>query len=320
MIDRRHGRSDQPAAADRGSCSRTALLRRGLVGLFLACSLLASIPGCQVKTRSIKNTGSDTLVNLAQVWAEEYQGVDPTVSVELSGGGSGVGINDLIAGSVDIANCSREITKGERAQAERNTGKTPIEWIVAYDGIAVYVHKDNPLEELSAEDLAGIYGEGGSIERWSQLGIDHSRLCGSDEIVRVSRQSNSGTYAYFREKILGKGDFKAGSLDMDGSEDVVRLIGKSPCAIGYSGMGYKSADVKYVRISAKRGGPAFEPSIENVRNRTYPFARSLLMYTLGEPQGYMREYLEWILSAHGQAIVGRMGYVPVEAAKGGEGR
>ena len=164
----------------------------------------------------IKNKGSDTMVNLAQAWAEVYSRISDTVSVEVSGGGSGTGVAALINGTVDIANCSRQIKPKEKEEATKNTGKEPIEFIVGYDALAVYVHKDNPLNEITIPQLAEIYGEEGTITRWDHLGIANSG-CRSDKIIRISRQSNSGTYFYFREALLGKErDFESGSLDLHG--------------------------------------------------------------------------------------------------------
>jgi phosphate transport system substrate-binding protein len=189
-------------------------------------------------------------VNLAQAWAEEYAGVDPTVSVEVSGGGSGTGIAALSTGVADIANCSRRFEPQEIDTAKKKTGKDPREFIVAYDAVAVYVHKNNPLNEITVDQLAEIYADGGKITRWSQLGVEMPN--GSDEIIRVGRQSNSGTYYFFREAILRKGhEFRLGSRDMQGSKEVVELVANTPPAIGYSGMGYGTSQVKALRI-AKR--------------------------------------------------------------------
>jgi len=264
----------------------------------------------------IQNCGSDTMVNLAQMWAEEYRKAAPGVSVEVSGGGSGVGIRDLAQGIINIANASRDMTAAEKDQARKNTGKSPEEWVVGYDAIAIYAHKDNPIEELTVEQLAGIYGEGGSIEKWSQLGVDPAKVGGNDKIVRVSRMNNSGTYVYFREHVLGKKDYKLGAQSMSGSKDAVELVGRTPGAIGYSGMGYKTAAVKFVKLAAKAGEPAYEPTLENVRARHYPLARSLNMYTLGAPEGEVKKYLDWIRSPAGQKIVADAGYIPVAAAGG----
>jgi phosphate transport system substrate-binding protein len=262
----------------------------------------------------IQNTGSDTMVNLAQAWAEEYAHIDPTVSIEVSGGGSGTGIAALENGTVDIANCSRKVEPQEVAQTRKNTGKEPREFMVGHDALAVYVHKSNPIDEITLEQLAQIYGEGGAFTRWSQLGVKMPE--GSDEIIRVSRQSNSGTYAYFREAVLGKGrDFRLGSRDMNGSKDVVELVSKTPGAIGYSGMGYATSDVKMLRVARKAGEPSVAPTVENTLNHTYPIARPLFMYTLGEPTGAVKKYLDWVHSETGQQIVVKSGYVPLAKAE-----
>ncbi len=259
----------------------------------------------------IQNTGSDTMVNLAQAWAEEYNKVDPAVSVEVSGGGSGTGIAALIAGTVDIANCSRKMEPEEIAKAKQNTGKEPKQFLLGYDALAVYVHKDNPLDEITLEQLADIFGEGGKTTDWAQMGVKASGSAGQ-EIIRISRQSNSGTYAYFREAILGKGrDFKLGSRDMHGSKDVVELISKTPTAIGYSGMGYATPQVKMLRVARKKGEPAYAPTVENTLNHTYPISRPLFMYTLGAPNAVVKKYLDWLHSEAGQKIVGQSGYVPL---------
>ncbi len=288
----------------------------------LACSALFSITaGCDgggkgaqnagTSSKPIQNIGSDTMVNLAQAWAEEYAKIKPGVMVQVNGGGSGVGIAALQAGTVDIANSSRPIKPAEAEKATTTTGKTPKETIAGFDALAVYVHKDNPLERISIEELAEIYGDGGAINKWSMLGVQN-KACASDEIIRVSRQSNSGTYVYFREAVVGeKREYKQGSLDMNGSKDVVELVGRTPCAIGYSGMGYKTDAVKFLKVSKKKGEPGVAPSIESVLTKTYLIARPLYMYTLGEPQGDIKGYLDWILSDAGQTVVVDSGYVPL---------
>ena len=263
----------------------------------------------------IRMTGSDTMVNLAQAWAENYAKKRPDVSVQVAGGGSGVGIAGLIDGIVDIANASRKMKGKELARAKQNNGVDAVEFIVGKDAMGVYVHKGNPLDAISVEELAEIYGEGGKIEKWSQLGIEH-KACKTDEIVRVSRQNNSGTYYYFREAVVGKErEFKLGSIDQSGSKDVVALVGKTPCAIGYSGMAYATPDVKMLSISKKKGGEAVAPTLENVNNETYPVARPLFLYTNGAPQGIVKEFIDWIMSAEGQKIVEEIGYVPLKVAE-----
>lgn len=306
------------------SYRNTGWLFHAVLTSFLLVSILL-IPGCRntgseqgaiIKDKkAIQNIGSDTMVNLAQAWAEEYVIVKPEVSVEVSGGGSGTGIAALINGTVDIANCSRKMEAMELEKAKKNTGKEPQEFLVGYDALAIYVHKDNPLEEISMQQLAEIYGEKGQFTRWSQLGVQMPGGA-SDEIIVVSRQSNSGTYHYFREAVLGKKrDFRLGSIDMHGSKDVVELVSRTPSAIGYSGMGYATPHVKMVKICRQIGEPPFAPNIENTLKGLYPVSRPLFMYTLGQPSGHIREYLDWILMDEGQKIVAATGYVPLKSSE-----
>src|SRR6187455_676617 len=177
----------------------------------------------------LQNKGSDTLVNVAQAWAEAYKKVNPAIAIAVTGGGSGTGISALINGTADLANSSRSITAKELDEAKKH-GIVPKEHTVGIDALAVFLHKDNPIKEFSREQLADIYGEAGKTEKWSQLGVKIPG-CDSDEIVRVSRQNNSGTYLYFKEAVLGEGkEYKFGSRDMHGSKDVVDLVAKTPCA------------------------------------------------------------------------------------------
>ena len=259
----------------------------------------------------IQNIGSDTMVNLAQAWAEEYATVEPAVSVEVSGGGTGTGVAALINGTADIANCSRQMEPGEISKVSAADGQKPKENIVGYDALAIFAHKGNPLEEITIERLAAIYSEKGQVRSWADLGV-RVPGCESGEMILVSRQSNSGTYHYFREAILGKGvDFKLGTLDLHGSKDVVELVSRTPCAIGYSGMGYTTPKVKMLRVARKPGENAFAPNVENTQTGKYPIARPLYMYTRGEPKDAVKKYLKWVQSEAGQAIVRATGYVPI---------
>jgi phosphate transport system substrate-binding protein len=283
--------------------------------LTLVALLACGIIGCNKKDKAgvIVVDGSDTMVNLSQAWAETYQKSHPGVKIQVSGGGSGVGINSLIAGKVDMANASRRMEEKEIAKFKENhPGKEPKEHVVGLDALALYVHKDNPIESISTDELAEIYGEGGKIEKWAQLGVSN-KLCASDEITRVSRQNNSGTYAYFREHVLGKKrDYKQGSIDQSGSKDVVALVARTPCAIGYSGMGYKTPDVKWLKISKKKGETGIAPSEDAARSGTYPISRPLFIYTAGEPTGAVKDFIDWCKTAEGQKIVREVGYVTLE--------
>lgn len=283
------------------------------VAALVLCVAAAACGGGEATGASntvIQNKGSDTMVNVAQVWAEEYRKVAPDVEVEVSGGGSGVGIAALIRGAVHAANASRNIKPDEAAQALKNTGKLPVDFKVGYDALAVFVHRDNPLNEITLAQLAQIYAENGTVRRWSDLGVEIPGVR-DNRIVRVSRQSSSGTYEFFRERALGNEDFRLGSLDLNGSKEVVELVGHTPTAIGYSGMGYATDAVKMLTVATTAGEPGAAPAVAAVHDGTYPLARSLHIYTLGEPQGALKQYLDWILSEQGQRIVEVAGYVPI---------
>ena len=257
----------------------------------------------------IQNAGSDTMVNLAQAWAEAYGAANNNVGVAVAGGGSGTGIAALINGTADIANCSQAMKSSELTKAVDTHGQDPKQHVMGLDALAVYVHKDNPLDEITIEQLGGIYGEDGAITKWSQLGVKSSD--GNDEIIRISRQSNSGTYVYFKETVVPKGkEFKLGSRDLHGSKDVVELVGNTPSAIGYSGMGYATDHVKMLKVALKKGEVYYAPTLQNSLDRKYPIARPLYMYTTGEPTGHIKSYIDWCLTDAGQKIVVDNGYIP----------
>jgi phosphate transport system substrate-binding protein len=284
-----------------------------LISLTVAGLLVSSAASVQARTE-IQNKGSDTLVNVAQAGAEEYGKIKPDVAVAVSGGGSGTGIAAMINGTVDIANASRKMKDKEIQLAEKH-GQEPVEHVVGYDALAVFLNKNNPAESLTFEQLAKIFGRGGGAEKWSDVGLEVPG-CDSDEIVVVSRQNNSGTYAYFKKAVLGKkGKYRQGTLDMHGSKDVVDLVEKTPCAIGYSGLAYATDHVKMACVAREEGSDCIMPSVATASDRTYPIARPLFMYTNGEPTGAIKEYLDWILSDEGQCIILKKGYAPVRDVK-----
>ena len=278
---------------------------------FLALALIACGGSERVSRTLIQNKGSDTRVNVAQAWAEAYAQINPNVAVAVTGGGSGTGIAALIGGSVDIANSSRSMEEEEFEMAN-GRGVVPNELIVGYDAVAVYIHPDNPIDGFTLGQLADIYGENGTTESWSQLGITVPG-CSSDEIVRVSRQNSSGTYVYFQEAILGESDLKLGSRDMAGSSEVVNLVEKTACAIGYSGLAYATEEVKVPCLMTEDGGNCIAPSTASAVDGTYPIARPLFMYTNGQPEGVTKDYIDWILSDEGQCIILNKGYAPVRS-------
>jgi len=284
------------------------MFKRNVLTAVLASAvsvLLAACGGGQDR-QVIQNKGSDTLVNVAQAWAEAYQTVDPATVVAVSGGGSGTGIAALINGTVDIANASRAM-KDKEVELAKDHGHDPVQHIVGYDALAVYLHADNPLTDISIEQLAEIYGDGGGYTKWTDLGIEVPG-CKDQTMVVVSRQNNSGTYAYFRGTVLGKGDFRLGTRDMHGSKDVVDLVENTPCAIGYSGLAYATDHLKLACVSQETGGECTSPSVATASDGSYPIARPLFMYTNGEPTGYVGEYLNWIKSETGQCIILKKGY------------
>jgi phosphate transport system substrate-binding protein len=281
----------------------------------LASYFLLTMLGCGSRQDSSSNTirveGSDTMVNLAQAWAEKYQAERSEITIEISGGGSGVGISSLTQGLADMANASRKMKAKEIRRAKKEFNLDPQEFTVGKDALAIYVHKDNPIEEITIAQLSAIYEEGGTTNTWTELGVT---LAGTSnpKIVRISRQNNSGTYAYFRQHVLNDNDFKLGSIDLSGSADVVSMVEKTPGAIGYSGMGYATDGVKMVKVKLDDDSASVAPNAANVINGTYPISRPLLIYTPQTPTGTVKDYLDWILGKNGQTIIEEMGYVPLK--------
>ncbi len=232
----------------------------------------------------------------------------PEVRISVSGGGSGTGIAALLNGTVDIANASRPI-KPEELEAARTQGIEPVEFVVARDAIAVIVHPENPVSALTLQQVSDIYS--GKINNWAEVG-------GEDRpIVRLSRETNSGTHVYFLETVLRLGDknnrtlFAMDTLLLPSSEGIVYELRQNPNAIGYDGLGYVPPDLKTLAIARAEGEPYVLPSIETVNSGEYPIARDLYMYTPGPPSGIVRDYLNWILSPPAQAIVAELGFVPI---------
>ncbi|MEW5829360.1 MAG: phosphate ABC transporter substrate-binding protein [Chloroflexota bacterium] len=258
----------------------------------------------------IENKGSDTIVNLALAWAERYQADHPEYRISVTGGGSGTGIASLLNGTVDIANASRQI-KSEEIEQARSQGIEPIEFVIARDAIAVIVHPDNPVSRLTLQQISDIYS--GKISNWSEVG-------GADRpIVKLSRETNSGTHVYFLENVLRLGDsenktlFSMDTLLLPSSEGIINEVRQNPNAIGYDGLGYVPDDLKTIAVAAAPGAAYVQPSIATVNDGTYPIARDLYMYTAGEPDGAVKVYLDWIMGIEAQEIVAELGFVPILA-------
>jgi len=279
----------------------------------VACRSESSAPGEGGHTGSsgpahtIENKGSDTLVNLALAWAENYMHAHREVRISVTGGGSGTGIAAMINGTVNVANASRDM-KGEEIAAAKGNGITPVEFVVARDAIAVVVNPSNPVKGLTLEQLSAIYT--GKISNWREVG-------GADgPIVLLSRESNSGTYVYFLENVIRLGNsksdllFSPDTLLMPSSEGISVEIRQNPNAIGYDGLGYVTHDQKMVPVARDTAGPHVLPSVDTVNDGTYPISRPLYMYTAGQPNGQVKDYLDWVLK-DGQALVLKLGFVPL---------
>jgi phosphate transport system substrate-binding protein len=256
----------------------------------------------------IQNKGSDTMVNLALAWAERYQQEHAQVSLSVTGGGSGTGITSLLNGTVDIANASRAITPAEIQTAKAN-GFVPVEFTVARDAIAVIVNPGNPVQHLSLQQISKIYR--GEYNNWQEVGGENR------PIVRLSRETNSGTHVYFLETVIRLGNsndktiFSADTLLLPSSEGIIAELRDNPNAIGYDGLGYVTPEVKVIAVSKQDGGPYIMPSAATVNDKTYPIARDLYMYTHGEPSGATKDYLTWLVSPEAQQIVTDLGFVPI---------
>ena len=260
----------------------------------------------------IQNKGSDTLVNLALAWAEQYQTLHPEIEISVTGGGSGTGFTSLINGTVDIANASRQI-KAEEVQQAKANGFEPVEVTVANDAIAVIVNPGNSVSQLTLEQVSKIYQ--GKINNWQEVG-------GEDRpIVRLSRETNSGTHVYFLETVIRLGDlknksfFSADTLLLPSSEGIFAEVRDNPNAIGYDGLGYVTPEVKMIALAKKATDPYVLPSAATVTDSTYPISRNLYMYTHGQPSGAIKDYIDWILSAEAQQHTIQLGFVPLTAAK-----
>jgi phosphate transport system substrate-binding protein len=256
----------------------------------------------------IQNKGSDTMVNIALAWAEAYRVAEPSVSLSVTGGGSGTGLAALVNGTVDIANASREI-KQEEIDAARKNGIEPVEFVVAVDALAVIVNPDNPVDQLTIAQLADIFT--GRITNWRDVG-------GRDaDIVLVSRESNSGTYVYFLEQVVRRAEkgntdlFAPQTLLMPSSVGISSEVGRNPNAIGYDGLGYVTDDVKMIAVAKAADTPYVIPSVATGKDGSYPLARNLYMYTAGQPDAVIAHYLDWIHGPEGQAIVAKLGFIPV---------
>ena len=247
--------------------------------------------------------GSDTMVILAQRWAEVYMAKHPNVTVQVTGGGSGVGISALINGTTDICNASRPMKQSEIDKLKARFNVLGVEIKTAKDGLSLYVNESNPVQELSLEQIKKIYT--GETQNWKDLGGPDAK------IILYGRENSSGTYVYFKDNVLGGADFSPMTQTMPGTAAVVNAVAKDKYGIGYGGAAYGKG-IKYAKVKKDAKSTAYEPAEANVKSGLYPISRYLYMYTRNRPTGALKEYVDWILSTEGQEIVSKVGYFPVK--------
>jgi len=276
-----------------------------VIGLMLisGCSRHEDSTGSEQRFITIK--GSDTMVHLASSWAETFMTQNPDIEISVTGGGSGTGIAALLNGTTDICAASRKI-KNKELELALQKNIHPHEIAVAKDGIAVVVHPDNPVKELTLEHLSKIFTD--KSFRWSDVGG------ANEEILVLSRESSSGTYVFFQEMVLKKQDFMQNAKLMPATSAIIQSVSTDKLAIGYVGLGYALAakdKVKIIAVKADDNSPAVMPSDQTVKTGQYPIARPLFMYLNGEPQGTVKKFTDFCLSAAGQAVVTDTGYVTI---------
>jgi phosphate transport system substrate-binding protein len=263
--------------------------------------LAAMILAPAMAQAAVTITGSDTMVILAQRWAEDYMKKNAGKKIQVTGGGSGTGIAALINGTTDLANSSRNMKKEESEKVEKAFGQPAVETTVAKDGVAIYVNEANPLSQITPAQLKAIYQ--GDTTNWKEVG-------GPDApIVLYSRENSSGTYVFFKEHVLQGADYAASAQTLPGTAAVVNAISKEKNGIGYGGAAYAKG-IKELKVVGK-DGTAYSASAENVKSGKYPLSRGLFVYTRGKPAGEAKEFIDYCLSAEGQAVVTQVGYFPV---------
>jgi phosphate transport system substrate-binding protein len=279
---------------------KNRILRTALVAAVavVGASLLVA---ASKKTITIK--GSDTLVILAQRWAEKYMAQHPEVVIQVTGGGSGTGISALINGTTDFANASRSMKKSEMSKLKQRYNTLGNEIKVAKDGITIYTNGANPVEELSLAQLKAIYLA--EVTNWKDVG-------GSDApIILYGRENSSGTFVYFRDNVLDGKDYSATMQSLPGTAAVVNAVVKDVNGIGYGGAAYAEG-IRVVKVKKDASSPAYAPDLETVKTGRYPIARYLYMYSRSKPTGDMKAYIDWILGPEGQELVSKVGYFPVK--------
>jgi phosphate transport system substrate-binding protein len=258
--------------------------------------------GSGTVARSVTIKGSDTMVILGQRWAETYMKIHPEKRIQVTGGGSGTGIAALINGGTDICEASRPMKDKEKAMVRSRQGKDVSEIPVALDGVAIYVPQSSSIQTLTRAQLKSIYT--GTITNWRDVG-------GKDQkIVAYSRENNSGTYVFFKEHVLNNEDFARDVQTLPGTAAIVNAVSKDPASIGYGGIAYATG-IRALAIKRDESSEAVAPSMETVDNGRYPLSRQLFFYTIGEPTGETKAFIDWVLSPEGQKICEAVGFYPL---------
>ena len=258
--------------------------------------------GFMFEGETITIKGSDTMVILAQRWAEVYMSKHPEIIIQVTGGGSGTGISALINGTTDICNASRPIKKTEREKLKQRFNTLGVEIKAARDGLAIYINEASPVSELTLSQLKEIYS--GRLTNWKDVGGPDAK------IILYGRENNSGTYVYFKDNVLEGDDFSSSMQSMPGTAAVVNAVAKDKNGIGYGGAAYGKG-IKFAKVKKDASSSGYEPTAENVKSGDYPITRYLFMYTRSKPTGAIKDFIDWTLGVEGQEIVKKVGYFPI---------
>jgi len=276
-------------------------MKKNLLATILTPVLLGAMVVNAAQVITVK--GSDTMVILAQRWAEAYMAKHPGTTIQVTGGGSGVGLAALVNGATDIATSSRPMKSSEMNQLKERYASLGVEVKTAKDGITVYVSESNPVSELTIEQIKDIYT--GKITNWKQVGGQDSK------IIMYGRENSSGTFAYFRDNVLMGKDYAPSTQHMPGTAAVVNAVSRDKNGIGYGGAAYAKG-VKEIAVKKNAGTPGIKPTAESIKAGTYPISRYLYLYLRSRPAGETKAFIDWVLSAEGQAIATKVGYFPAK--------
>lgn len=290
------------------------ILRRFHLIFAMLLLIAAVVPAAAQERTRISIAGSDTMNLLTQRLAEEFMKSHPDIEISVSGGGTGVGIRSLMDGLVDIAQASREMRDNE-LQMARDNGYNPERHVIALDGLAVVVHRGSPVDELSINQVRAIFS--GAVTRWNQFNPEWPDA----RIVVYSRESSSGTYDYFRSRVLGTANFANNVSYLAATAAISNSVGSDRNSIGFGGVAYfmRNPDIKILRIKADRDTPGYSPvtadgrdiDFEVVQSGSYAISRPLHLYTRQEATGPIKTFLDWVKGPEGQRVVIEIEYIPL---------